>query len=70
MKPGIGNRESGIGKAPIPVRVPDARPGHGACIRAHMHWSAAISTALSRTPEASGRPLLRFPIPHSPFPAF
>jgi len=59
MRPGIGNGESGIGTAPVPVAV-SARRGHSICIALPMQGNAA--------PDAP-HPLFRFPIPHSRFPA-
>lgn len=66
MKPGVGNREWGIGKAPVPTGISASTHagGYVACIRAYMHWSAAISTAISHpaAPPGSALPILRTPV--------
>lgn len=76
MKPGIGNRESEIGEAPVPAPYfysrATAERGQGACVRAHMRFFAAVTAATRSSQTCEGvdaPPLFRFPIPDSRLPA-
>ena len=66
MKPGPGTGDRGPGAtsatAQVPARISSANQGHGACIRACMRWTAAISIAITRPASRAGTHAL-FPVP-------